>query len=141
MIIPIKYSFLINLFCKTKYCFISCIKTKMIFLLVHTLHALYLFQIFGLTTWSRFSCLVSKGYSGKNSNWGWGFEDILFWTPLWNFTFFYFTYGNSRESKAQTLDIPQNCVRSLGNSKAKNKGPRNFRIIFSWSPFEIPLCF
>ena len=37
--------------------------------------------------------------------------------------FFYFTPGNSRQNKAQPLDIPQICVRSLGNSKAKNKHP------------------
>ena len=48
---------------------------------------------------------------------------ILFWKPPWNFSFFYFTPGNSRQNKAQPLDIPQNCVRSLGNSKAKNKDP------------------
>ena len=28
------------------------------------------------------------------------------------------------------LDIPQNCVRSLGNSKAKNKDPWKFHINF-----------
>ena len=42
----------------------------------------------------------------------------------WNFSFFYFTTQNSRQNKAQTLDISQNCV-----------------IIFSWSPLEIPLHF
>ena len=70
-----------------------------------------------------------------------GVEDMLFWNP-WNFSFFfYFTPGNSRQNKAQPLDIPQNCVRSLGNSKAKNKDPWKFHIIFSWSPLEIPLHF
>ena len=59
----------------------------------------------------------------------------------WNFSFFYFTPGNSGQNKAQPLDIPQNCVRSLGNFKAKNKDPWKFHIIFSWSPFEIPLRF
>ena len=33
------------------------------------------------------------------------------------------------------------CVRSLGNSKAKNQDPWEFHIIFSWSPMEIPHCF
>ena len=57
------------------------------------------------------------------------------------FHFFYFTNGNSRQNKAPPLDIPQNCVRLLGNSKAKNKEPWKFHIIFSWSPLEIPLHF
>ena len=39
-----------------------------------------------------------------------------------------------------TPDIPQNCVRSLGNSKAKNNDPCKFHF-FSWSPLEIPLRF
>ena len=34
-------------------------------------------------------------------------------TPPWNFSFFYFTLGNSRQSKAQPMDILQNCVRYL----------------------------
>ena len=45
---------------------------------------------------------------------------------------FYFTPGNSRQNKAQPLDIPQNCVRSLWDSKAKNKDLWKFHIIFSW---------
>ena len=45
-------------------------------------------------------------------------------TPHWNFSFFYFTPGNLRQKKAQPLNIPQNCVRCLGNSKAKNKDPQ-----------------
>ena len=63
------------------------------------------------------------------------------------FHFFCFTPGNSRQNKAQpqnkaeSLDIPQNCVRSLGNSKAKNKDPQKLKFIFSWSNLEIPLCF
>ena len=55
------------------------------------------------------------------------------------FHYFFFTPGNSRQNKAQPLYIPQNCVRTLGNSKAKNKDPWRFRIIFS--PLEIPLRF
>ena len=49
-----------------------------------------------------------------------------------------FTPENSRQNKAQPLlDMPQNCVKSLGNSKPKNKDPWpwKFHIIFSWSPF------
>ena len=70
-----------------------------------------------------------------------GIKDIIFWKNPWNFSFFYFIPGNSRQNKAQPLDIPQNCVRSLGNSKTKNKDPWKFHIIFSWSHLEIPLCF
>ena len=57
------------------------------------------------------------------------FEDILFWKTHWNFSFFYFNTGNSRQNKAKPLDIPQNCVRSLENSKAKNKDPWKFHIL------------
>ena len=60
-----------------------------------------------------------------------GVEDIFFWNPSWNFSFFYYTPGNCRQKNAQTLDNPQNCVKSLGNSKAKNNDPWKFHIIFS----------
>ena len=69
---------------------------------------------------------------------GWGYT---FLKSPWNFSFFYLTSKISRQNKAQPLDIPQNCVRSLRNFKAKNKDPWKFHIIFSWSPFEIPLRF
>ena len=74
------------------------------------------------------------GYSRKNPN-------IYFFENPLDFFIFYFTPGNSRQNKAQPLDIPQNYVRSLGNSKAKNKDPWNFHIIFSWLPLEISLRF
>ena len=67
----------------------------------------------------------------KNPNMG-GSGYTFLETP-WNFSFFYFIPGNSRQNKAQPMDIPQNCVRFLGNSKAKNKNPWKFHIIFSWS--------
>ena len=59
--------------------------------------------------------------------------------------YFYFNpwkFQTKQTNKAQPLDIPQNCVRSLGNSKAKAraKTPGN-SFYFSWSPLEIPLCF
>ena len=57
------------------------------------------------------------------------------------FNFFYFTPGNPRQNKAQPLDIPQNYVRSLGNSKTKNKDTWKFHLIFSCSPLEIPFHF
>ena len=79
-------------------------------------------------------------YSRKNQNREGAVENsYTFLKPPWNFSFF--TSGNSRQHKAQRLDIPQNCVRSLGNSKAKNKDPEKFHIIFSWPPLEIQLRF
>ena len=42
---------------------------------------------------------------------------------------------------APPLEIPQNCVRYLGNSKARNQDPWKIHIIFSCSPLEIPLRF
>ena len=54
---------------------------------------------------------------------------------------FYYTPENSRQNKAQALDNPQNSVRSLENSIAKNKDPWKFHISFLWSPLEIPLHF
>ena len=79
------------------------------------------------------------GYSRKNPNGG--LRIYFFENPSWNFSYFYFTPGNSRQNKAQLMDIPQNYVRSLENSKAKNKDPWKFYIIFSWSPLEILFCF
>ena len=79
------------------------------------------------------------GYSRENPNRG--AEDILLWKPPCNFSFFTLSRGNSRQNKAQSLDIPRNCVRFLRNFKAKKKDPSKFHIIFSWSPLEIPLCF
>ena len=94
---------------------------------------------------SQFSILC---YSRKKPNmagrrWPGGeeSEDIIYWKPSWNCSFFYFTSGNSRQKKAQPLDIPQNCVRSLGNSKVKNKNPWKFHIIFASPLLEIPLRF
>ena len=67
-------------------------------------------------------------YSRKNPNsGGWGY--IFLKNPL-EYSFFYYTPGNSRQKKAQPLDNPQNCVRSLGNSKAKNNDPWKFHTFF-----------
>ena len=70
------------------------------------------------------------GYS--NGGWGWG-------ESPWNFSFFYFW---KFKAKLNPLDIPQDCVRSLGLleiPKAKNKDPWKFHIIFYSSPLENPL--
>ena len=55
------------------------------------------------------------GYSRKNPNTG--VEDILFLKTHLEFLIFYFTPGNSRQNKAQPLDIPQECVRSLAQCR------------------------
>ena len=86
------------------------------------------------------------GLFQRKSKQGGGFRIYFFDPPPlfpWNFSFFYFTPGKNfrQQNKAQPLDIPQNCVRFLGNSKAKNKDPWKFHIIFSWLSLEIPLRF
>ena len=53
---------------------------------------------------------------------GW-VEDILFWKPPWYFSFFYFTPGNSRQNKAQPLDIPQNCVTVRSQFQGQKQRP------------------
>ena len=60
-----------------------------------------------------------------------------------NLLFFIFVLhpGDSRQNIAPPLEIPQNCIRSHGNSKPKNEDSWKFHIIFSWSPLEIPLRF
>ena len=88
-----------------------------------------------------FRYCTSIGLFQKKNKQREGVEEILFWKPPWNFSFFYFIPENSRESKAPPLEIPQNCVRSLGNSKGKNQDPWKFHIIFSSPPLEIPLLF
>ena len=42
-------------------------------------------------------------------------------SSLWNFKICHFTFGNSRENKLSPLEILQNCVPPLGNSKVKNQ--------------------
>ena len=72
---------------------------------------------------------------------GRGLRPYFFLENPLEFFSFHFTSVNSRENKAPPLEIPQNCVRSLGGSKTKNQDSRKFHIIFSWSPLEIPLRF
>ena len=71
-----------------------------------------------------------------------GVEDIFFWKSPWNFSSFDFTPENSRQNKDQPLDITQTCVRSLGNSKAKNKEPSgNSKLVFLGHPWKCHLVF
>ena len=70
------------------------------------------------------------GYPEKNQT---GSRTFFFENPCGicqSFTF-NFTPGNTRQNKAPPLEVAPNCVRSLGNSKAKN--PWKFFINFSWS--------
>ena len=73
----------------------------------------------------------------------WKLRTYFFEKPPLNFSFYYFTPGNSRQNKTPPLEIPQIFVRFLGNSKVKNQDPWKYHmsIIFSWSPLEIPLRF
>ena len=79
------------------------------------------------------------GYSRKNPNSGWGYTYLK--TP-WDFLFFYFIPGISDKTKLNPWIFHKIVLAtSLGNSKAKNKEPWKFQIIFSWAPLEIPLQF
>ena len=57
-----------------------------------------------------------------------GLRSYFFETPL---KFFLLLYP--RQPKLHPLEILRNCVTSLGNSTAKNKGPWKFHMIFFWS--------
>ena len=62
---------------------------------------------------------------------GGGGSDILFCPhPPGMFLFFTLPLEIPDKTKRSPLDIPQNCVRSLGNSKVKTKDTRKFHIIF-----------
>ena len=75
------------------------------------------------------ACLIQK--KSKQKQFRGVVEDILFWKPSRNFSFFYYNLGNSRQNKAQPLDNPENCFRFLGNSKApKTKTPGNPTLFF-----------
>ena len=60
-------------------------------------------------------------------------EDILFWNPPWNFSFFLLYPWKFQAKQSFTPGKSKNFFRSLGNSKAKNQDPWKFHIIFSWS--------
>ena len=82
------------------------------------------------------------GYSRKNPNGGGEVEDILFWKPPWNFSYFYFIPALEIPNKtAQLRDIPQNYVRSLENSKAKKKTPGNSTLFFLGHPWKFHFVF
>ena len=95
------------------------------------------------------------GYSRKKCKQGcWGYYFLK--TPPLNFSFFYFTPSNSRQSKAQPLDITQNCIRSkskdqkqrpqeiphyfllviFGNSTLFLINPWKFHMLFLWYPWK-----
>ena len=98
------------------------------------------------------------GYSRKNPNWGWGGGEwgYTFLTlPLEFFIFFTLPLEIPDKTKLKPLEIPENCVRSLGNSKVKTKfhiiifflitlgnsplfliNPYKFHIEFLWNPWK-----
>ena len=63
-------------------------------------------------------------YSRKKAKRGEGVEDILFWNPGWNFSFIYFTPGNSRQIKAAPLEIVQNAKLHYITWKFQDQKPR-----------------
>ena len=79
-------------------------------------------------------------FSRKNPNRGYTLRIYFFENPL-EFFISYFTPGNSRQNKVQPLDIPQSCVRFLGNCKAKKKDPWKFHIIFLGHPWKFHFVF
>ena len=62
-------------------------------------------------------------------------EGILFKKKPWNFSFFYFTPGNSRQK------APPMVLDPLEIPRPKTKTPGNSMLFFFWSPLEIPLHF
>ena len=79
------------------------------------------------------------GYSRKNANMGGGgggpgytfLETPAPLNPPRNFKIFHFALRNSRENKLSPLEILQNCITPLGNSKVKNQDTWKIRMIFS----------
>ena len=72
-----------------------------------------------------------------------GVEDIYTFlkTPLEFLDLSLYTLRKSVENKLSPLEILQNCVTPLRNSKSKNQDPWKFHMIFSWTPLEILLFF
>ena len=80
------------------------------------------------------------GYSRKKTNrrgWGYTFLKLL----LLEILYLWLYLRNSAENKLLPLEILQNCVTPLGNSKVKNQDPWELQMSFSWIPLEIPLLF
>ena len=67
----------------------------------------------------------------KKTKQGEAVEDILFWKITWNFSFFYFTPGNSRQNKAHPWKFHKFLLDSLD---WKFQGPK-------LGPLEIPHYF
>ena len=89
--------------------------------------------VFGLAISKGFKQFCGMGYSRLNPNkgvggGGWGYTFLK--KPLEFFIFLLYP-GNSRQKKAQPRDIPQNCLKSLGNANAKNKRPLEIPHLFS----------
>ena len=92
--------------------------------------------------WWTFACNQKWAIpEKKQTGGGGGVEDILFWKPPLELFIFYFTPGNSLQSKAPPLEIPQNCVRSLENFKAKTKTPKNSTLCFLLHPWKFHFVF
>ena len=62
-----------------------------------------------------------NGLFQKKTNRDWGYTFLNPSPPPWNFQICYFTLRNSGENKLLSLEILQNCVTPLGNSKVKNQ--------------------
>ena len=97
------------------------------------LHILFWWKLILTATKSMFSSRPSSTYLVQ-----WYRKVVQSPHGCVHFSYFSCTPRNSRQ-KAPPLEIPQNCHKSLGNSKPKNQDSRKFHIIFSWSPLEIPL--
>ena len=86
-----------------------------------------------LILWMVYTCngLFQKkskqGERGRGGGGGWGYNFLkktgIFYICL-------FILENSRENKLFPLEIRQNCVTPLGNSKVKNQNPWKFHMIF-----------
>ena len=85
-------------------------------------------------------CLLSQvlGYSRKVPNWGWIDDIHTFLTKsLGIYRFLTLPLVNNFSS----LEIPQNCARSLGNCKIKIQNQQKIHMTLYWSPLENLLLF
>ena len=87
------------------------------------LHDFLFCEIYATFTWSI--GLFQK--KSKQVVWGWGYT---FLKNPWNFNVFTLILEIPDTKQSSVLDIPQNCVRFLGNSKAKIKDW--FLLKFDW---------